>query len=80
LDLEKDPEVIGKMPQLIGRHKVDSEFLTNLAVAWFAAGIISPTFSGPAGFSELPRSLVIGIIGAWFSLEGAVYWDRKGRK
>lgn len=59
------------MSELTSEGKIYSEFLTNLAVAWFAAGVIGPLFtfgSGPAKFI----SSLVGLTSCFVSLRLAV--------
>ena len=63
------------MAELVGEPKVYSEFFTNLAVAWFSAGVISPFFTKPKSAVEIVLFAVFGILGAFFSLRLA---DTKG--
>ena len=55
------------MAELVGEPKVYSEFFTNLAVAWFSAGVISPFFTKPKSAVEIVLFAVFGILGAFFS-------------
>ena len=66
------------MVELVGEKKVYSEFLTNLAVAWFSAGIIAPLFTPAMGIFKLSASL-IAITACIISLRLAVLFN-KGRK
>ncbi len=52
------------MTELRGEPKVYSEFFTNVAVAWFSAGVITPLFIKPTDlFGFLPSA--IAIVASW---------------
>ena len=58
-------------------QNVYSDFLTNLAVAWFFAGVIAP-FISPLGTGKLAIPLAAGVA-SWISLQLAIFM-RKGKK
>ena len=58
-----------------GEDKVYSDFLTNIAVAWFSAGIIAPLVTPLSGTPKFSGSF-IGIIGCIISLRLAVMFRR----
>ena len=64
------------MARLIGEQKVYSEFLTNLAVAWFSAGIIAPLFTPAVGIFKLSASL-IAIVACIISLRLATLFAKE---
>lgn len=66
------------MAELTGEGEVYSEFLTNLAVAWFSAGVIAPLFAPAAGILKFSGSL-IAISACLLSLRLAILFA-KGRK
>ena len=59
--------------EITGESKVYSEFFTNLAVAWFTGGIITPLLIKPKGFSETMISF-LGIISAFSCLKLATFF------
>jgi hypothetical protein len=65
------------MTELTGEQKVYSEFLTNLAVAWFSAGVIAPFFTRPRDVTEVALLAASGILGAFLSLRFAVLISRR---
>lgn len=65
-----------KMSELTGERKVYSEFLTNLAVAWFSAGIIAPLFNPAPGLSKFSASLV-AVVTSLISLKLAVLFIKE---
>jgi len=69
---------LGKMKNLSGEQKVYSEFLTNLAVAWFSAGVIAPLFTPLSGFLRFFNSL-IALIACLFSLRLAILFKEGGK-
>jgi len=68
------------MVELVGKNKVYSEFLTNLAVAWFAAGIISSLYAGSENPTKTLVSVVSGVLGTWASLKLAIPWSKGDKK
>ncbi len=66
------------MARLSGEAKVYSEFLTNLAVAWFSAGIIAPFFTPAIGIFRFSGS-PLAIIACLISLKLAVFFTEEGR-
>lgn len=60
------------METLSKEAKIYSEFFTNLAVAWFTAGVIAPFFAKPFGILETAFFSLIGVLGALISLRFAV--------
>jgi len=68
------------MVELVGERKVYSEFLTNLAVAWFSAGVISPFFTRPKNVIEIVLFTLFGILGAFLSLRLAVLASKGGKR
>ena len=55
------------MANVKSENKVYSEFLTNLAVAWFSAGIIAPLFTPGVGIYKAIYS-IIAVIACFISL------------
>lgn len=53
--------------------KIYSEFYTNLAVAWFAGGVITPTFTKTFTLEDRVLFIISGILGAFISLKFAIY-------
>lgn len=51
---------------LPAQYKALSEIAGNAAVAWFAAGIISPTFIGIGDISKLILFLAVGFFASGF--------------
>lgn len=68
------------MAELVGERKVYSEFFTNLAVAWFSAGVISPFFTRPKSIEEIVLLTVSGVLGASVSLKSAVLFSKGGKR
>mgnify|MGYP001572506245 FL=1 len=68
------------MSELTGERKVYSEFFTNLAVAWFSAGVISPFFTKPKSVVEILLFASFGILGALASLRSAVLISKGGKR
>lgn len=68
------------MAQLIGEQKVYSEFLTNLAVAWFSAGVIGPFLARPKNVREIVSLSLAGVLGALLSLRFAVLTSKGGKR
>ena len=66
------------MAELIGESKVYSEFLSNLGVAWFSAGVIAPLFTPITGLFRLSGSL-IAVAACWISLKLAVLFAKGGK-
>jgi hypothetical protein len=62
-----------------GERKVYSEFFTNLAVAWFTGGVISPFFTTSRNIFQLVVLVTWGILGAWAFLKFAVFSARGGK-
>ena len=58
--------------------EVYSDFFTNLAVAWFSAGVIAPVFTSSMGLTGFVGSFV-SLVACLFSLKFAVSF-RKGEK
>ncbi|QQG40892.1 MAG: hypothetical protein HYV37_01040 [Candidatus Levyibacteriota bacterium] len=63
---------------MVGERKVYTEFLTNLAVAWFSAGVIAPLFTPMRGIGQLTGS-VLAIIICFVCMQLAVMFE-KGTK
>jgi len=61
---------------MVGESKVYSEFLTNLAVAWFSARVIAPLFTPAAGILKLLAS-PIAVIGCLLSLRLAILFTER---
>lgn len=66
------------MVELTGERKVYSEFLTNLAVAWFSAGVIAPLLTPVVGILRFSGSL-IAVVSCLLSLRLAILFT-KGEK
>jgi len=66
------------MKRLNDGKKVYSEFLTNLAVAWFSAGIIAPLFTPLVSVLRFSNSLA-SLIACLVSLRLAVLFDKGGK-
>jgi hypothetical protein len=64
------------MTSFNAKNQVLSEFFTNLAVAWFSAGVISPFFIKPKPIDFLIFS-AIGILNTMFSLQIAMISKEK---
>lgn len=56
------------MAELRGERKVYSEFFTNLAVAWFAGGVITVLAARPIIFQNVLILVSMGLIGTVLSL------------
>jgi len=69
---------LGKMKNLSGEQKVYSEFLTNLAVAWFSAGVIAPLFTPLTNLLKFSNSL-LSIVACLLSLRLAVFFSKGGK-
>ena len=67
------------MKDLGGERKVYSEFLTNLAVAWFSAGVIAPLFTPIKNIFGFLTAL-IAVLAGLLSLRFAVMLVRKGSR
>jgi len=67
------------MVELVREKKVYSEFLTNLAVAWFSGGVITPVIVRPKTIQELLVFSLLGILGTIFSLRAASLIARGGK-
>ena len=63
--------------KIAGENKVYSEFFTNLAVAWFAGGIITPLFVRVDNLWQTSVFAVWGISGTYISLKLAILSLRK---
>lgn len=63
----------------VGERRVYSEFFTNIAVAWFTIGIITPLFVKPKTIEEVITFAVWGISGALVSLRLAVFSSKGGK-
>jgi len=63
----------------VRREKSLQRILTNLAVAWFSAGVISPFFTKPKSLVDILFLAIFGIIGALFSLRFAVLSIKGGK-
>ena len=61
-----------------GEFEVYVDFLTNLAVAWFTAGIIAPLFT-PIGEKMRILSYLMAVSACFISLKLAVFF-KKGKK
>lgn len=59
-----------------GEDRVFSDFLTNLAVAWFSAGVIAPLFTPATGLFRLSAS-PIAAIGCLISLKLAILFSKE---
>jgi hypothetical protein len=59
-----------------GESKVYIDFLTNLAVAWFSAGVIVPLFT-PAFGAYKAYTSIVAIVGCLVSLKLAVVFSKK---
>lgn len=59
------------MSELTSEGKIYSEFFTNLAVAWFSGGIITPLITKPKSPIDLLLIPVLGVLGTFFSLRAA---------
>ena len=59
------------------QKQIIAEFLTNIGVAWFAAGVISVFVSKPKNFLEIIFSVSWGIIISFLFLLMSVYTIRK---
>lgn len=59
------------MAELTGERKVYSEFFTNLGVAWFSGGVITPLVAKPKTLADLLFIISMGILGTIFSLKAA---------
>jgi len=64
-----------QMKALAGERKVYSEFLTNLAVAWFSAGVIAPLFTPLNDLLKFSNSL-LSMVACLLSLRLAVLFSR----
>lgn len=62
------------------QKKVLSDFLNTIAAAWFTIGIISPVLSKPKSFLDVGESLVLGIVGTFFSLGLSIIMIRSKRQ
>jgi len=63
---------------MLGERKVYTEFLTNLAVAWFSAGVIAPLFTPVRGVLQF-LGLIVAMIGCLICLRLAVLIQRGGK-
>ena len=58
------------------KHRANVDFLTNAAVAWFAAGIIAPIFKMPSNVLEILPYLVSAVAAGSF-MYFANYLERR---
>lgn len=56
----------------IGQRKVAAEIIGNIAVTWFAGGVISPIFVRTKTISEFAFSLILGLITSLVFARGAI--------
>lgn len=56
----------------MNKAEIYVNFFTNVAVAWFSAGVIATFFVSQLQFPELVYFSLVGIIGAYFSLQIAI--------
>ncbi|MBM4401806.1 MAG: hypothetical protein FJ044_01005 [Candidatus Cloacimonetes bacterium] len=61
-------------------QKVFLEFFTNIAVAWFSAGVIAPFFRQPKIVSEVLSLGLSGAILALASLKAALFFAKEARR
>lgn len=61
-----------------GEEKVYCEFLTNLAVAWFSAGVIAPLFTPPERVFKFLLSL-LAVSASLISLKLATLFVKGGK-
>lgn len=59
-----------------GQKKIVAEFLSNISVAWFGTGVISPFLSRPKSLSETIIPFVWGIILAIGFLRIALFFTK----
>lgn len=64
--------------EMLGEKKVYTEFLTNLAVAWFSAGVIAPLFTPLRGVAQFSAS-VMAMIGCLICLRLAIWFEKGGK-
>lgn len=60
----------------VGQRKVVAEFLSNIGVAWFGAGVISPFLSRPKNLSETIIPFIWGIVLAIGFLRIALFFTK----
>jgi uncharacterized membrane protein YgaE (UPF0421/DUF939 family) len=61
----------------VGQQKITAEILGNIAVAWFAAGVIGPLFASSLEFSNFLVGLVVSLVMALAFGAGALEVVRK---
>ena len=59
-----------------GQKKLIAEFLSNIGVAWFVAGVVNLFVSRPKTLAELAVSLVWGISFAVAFLRGGLFFTK----
>lgn len=58
-----------------GQRKILSDFLTNIAVGWFAAGVISTVFVRSAGIIDSILNVLLGVVLAYTTVSFALYLE-----
>jgi len=65
-------ELVNKLA--IGQRRLIGEFLANIGVAWFVAGVVNPFVSRPKSWEELAASLIWGVSFAVGFLRAGIFF------